>query len=97
MANNPLANNPLQGMAGATNAQLSSLLLPTHAHFPPSTLANYSNTPNFIGQFRVRKVDNGYILAYNLDEYGTPQEYFAADLKELGEKVTALCVQKELK
>lgn len=96
-----MANNPLGGLAGAAggigNHQLSNLLLPAYPPYPPSTANFPPGTPNFIGQFRVRKVENGYILAYNLDEYGTPQEYFAADLKELGEKVTALCVQKELK
>ena len=51
---------------------------------------------NFVGHFRLRKVENGYVIEYVMKEGEPPREYFAEDLKDAGERITALCVGKAL-
>ena len=61
---------------------------PAPATFPHNTVAN------FIGLFRVRQVENGYIVECQLRPGEAVREYFAETLKDVGERICALGVQK---
>jgi hypothetical protein len=63
----------------------------------PHPFPDYPHTLGFIGHFRIRQLENGYIVEYQLKEGDRMREYFAEDLKDAGERITALCVEKALK
>lgn len=50
----------------------------------------------FVGDFRVRKLENGFLIEYTLVQNGNKKEYFAEGLREVGERITAICVQNAL-
>ncbi len=86
LANNALASNPL---ANSMLPSYGSVYTP-HQHPMTDVVAG------FVGMFRIRKVENGYIVEAVIDQWGHSKEYFAEDLKAAGERITASCVQKEL-
>ena len=109
--NNPYANMTPTGLAQlagyvpttTTATTLGGSCFPGQIIYPtyptPPDPFPFPNpyTMNFVGHFRLRKVENGYIVEYVLKEGEPPREYFAEDLKDAGERITALCVGKTLK
>lgn len=86
----------LGGVAGST--------IPTIATYPGGQI--YAPTPvhpfnnpigNHVGSFRIRRVENGFVIEVTHEQWGTVKEYFAEDLKAAGERITASCVANELK
>lgn len=49
--------------------------------------------PGVLGCFSIQKIENGYLVQ---PVPGGTQAYYAADLKEAGEYITAQCVKNEL-
>jgi hypothetical protein len=67
--------------------------------FPPTT--TYGTWPDTsaddaVGTFRIRKLENGYVIEYRMRPGDAVREYYAEDLKACGERITALAVQKVL-
>jgi hypothetical protein len=100
------SNGALGGGTGAGGILTTTTTAPIpapHAHTITYPSWQYATapavtTPGFLGEFHVRQVENGYIVEYSLQESEeTSREYYAADLKEAGERITALCVEKTLK
>lgn len=106
---NPYSNSTATGMgiAGLGAAQtiygspLTATTTSTYNPFtappPPSWPYDYFNSNAMIGIFRVRKVENGYIVDYQLRSNDMIREYYAETLKDVGERIAALGVEKALK
>lgn len=107
-----MANNPLANIAGAAGGgilggyQQYGATTTTTANYPPGGIYQPiyyppvtpdTHIPNLVGNFRIRKVENGYLIEYAVKQGDYMREYFAADLKEAGERITAICVEFMLK
>lgn len=93
----------LGGIVGPGQWTTTTVPYPAQIYNPYSTPADPFPFPspyvamNFIGHFRIRQLENGYLVEYQIKEGDRMREYFAEDLKDAGERITALCVEKTLR
>lgn len=106
-----MANNPLANMAGAAGGLLGGYqqygaTTTTVANYPGQGIyqpiyyppvAPDTHIAGFVGNFRIRQVENGYLVEVAMKHGDFMKEYFAENLKDAGERITALCVEKALK
>lgn len=70
-----------------------------HVVYPYSPSPVFPNDPvvgGLVGVYRVRKLENGYLVESAPYAGGPVKEHFAETLKDVGERVAALGVQKAL-
>lgn len=63
---------------------------------PPPPPFPYDHPAGCVGVFRVRKLENGYLVEWQKHAGAAITEYYAETLKDVGERVAALGVQKAL-
>ena len=80
----------LGGQAGYTSVYQPAYPVPTF----PNDLAG--GGLGLIGIYRVRKLENGYLVESAPYVGGPVKEYFCETLKDVGERIAALGVQKAL-
>lgn len=78
---------PQHGTVAGTN---------TITSWPPTSasLPTYEPvwSPAEVGRAAVQKIENGYLVLFQRRVGGEAQQYFAADYKEVGERITACLV-----
>lgn len=103
-----MSNGGYAGAAGL-GALLGQASTTTVANYPGQVVYGYPNPPapswphdihdihqGIVGIFKVRKIENGYAVEYQLRLGDHVREYYAETLKDVGERIAALGVQKAL-
>jgi hypothetical protein len=89
-ANAPVHSHIYQGIGYPGQMITTFPPTPTYGTWPDTSAADA------VGTFRIRKLENGYVIEYRMRPGDAVREYYAEDLKACGERITALAVQKVL-
>lgn len=66
------------------------------AGWPTPPVPHPAITANECGRVRIEKLENGYVVVFMKNFHGQEERYFAADAKEVGERITACMVREML-
>lgn len=84
------------GVANTATAQALGGYLTVGSNLSGQALSALGHSYDPGPTFRIEKISNGYVIHYARYAGTAAAQYFAADLKEAGEFVTATCVKYQL-
>lgn len=94
----PLDIYQLQAQQALKNQGLAQSLGPLQYPPPPPPTSSKIKPPDTytVARFSIEKIENGYLVFVGATRGDTATIYYAEDLAEVGERVTAVCVKQML-
>jgi hypothetical protein len=101
--NNMLAQQAMGQYASTTTTStaypgMGTIIGPSFNPYPvpPPQFPHEQAVTGLVGVFRVRRLENGYLVECQKTTGGTIAEYYAETLKDVGERVAAMGVAQAL-